>query len=134
MESCPPAQNADVPYTCAVQEDSRSSYLQPPTDVVLQREKLRESFKKDSDAAAVLNGRMDGKMGLSDSTQRSNSGFAASASSNGAPAPEESSATALHEGAAHAATPDADHRPAADSHSPDSSDVGGSIDEAATIQ
>ena len=100
--------------------------------MVLQREKLRESFKRDSDAPAGLNGSMEDAMGLSDATQRSNSEFAASASSKGAPTPGEESAAALHEvPSSHAATSDSERTSGADSHSSDSShvDVGGSIDD-----
>ncbi|BDA40681.1 Glutathione-regulated potassium-efflux system protein KefB [Coccomyxa sp. Obi] len=117
-------------------EDSRNSYLQPPTDVVLQRERMRESFRKDSDVVGMLNGSMEDTTGLSDSEQRSNSEFSASASSNGAPS-SSAQPEVLHEATAAHADADADHKATSNSHSPDNShiDMGGSIDDVgATIR
>ncbi len=116
-----------------MQEDSRNSYLQPPVDVVLQRERLKESFRKDSDVVGMLNGSMEDTMGLSDSEQRSNSEFAASTSSNGAPSASAQPEVARGATAAHADA-DADHKATSTRHSQDSShiDMRGSIDDVGT--
>src|SRR4051812_26854119 len=119
-----------------MQEDSRNSYLQPPTDVVLQRERLRESFRKDSDVVGMLNGSKEDTMGLSDSEQRSNSEFSPPKSSNGAPS-SSAQPEVLHEAAAAHADADADHKATSSRHSPSNShsDMGESVDDVgATIR
>lgn len=88
---------------------------------MLQREKLRESFRKDRDSVDILSTSMDDTMPLSDAVQRTDSEFAASAaSSNGKHLANEQPA-AHHEGVAGEAS----------SHSTEQShvDVDGSVDD-----
>lgn len=75
-------------YFCWLQEDSRSSYLQPPTDIVLQRERLKDSFKRDA-GTSLVGSSMDSTMPLVDAVQTSDSDAAAAASHRGTAVPDD---------------------------------------------